>query len=89
MITAGRIDWTTTRDASKFRKLYGRLPQDINGSGHDEAELNTNGQSDQDEDNEEDDIEQYDEENEQANDNVATNGKTGTRKTATSLAKRL
>ncbi len=45
-------------------------PQDINGSGHDEAELNTNGQSDQDEDNEEDDKEQYDEENEQANDNV-------------------
>ncbi len=26
MITAGRSDWTTTRDASKFRKLYGRLP---------------------------------------------------------------
>ncbi len=34
MITAGRSDWTTTRDALKFRKLYGRLPQDINGSGH-------------------------------------------------------
>ncbi len=60
----------TGQQQETFRKLYGRLPQDINGSGHDEAELNTNGQSAQDEDNEEDDIEQYDEENEQANDNV-------------------
>ena len=96
MITANKNEQSITRDASKFRKLFGRLPQSSKKEGEEiyETENDTNEQSDQDEHEEDEDYNEGDieQDNEGANDvNVepCTNGKAGTRKTATSLAQRL
>ena len=52
MITASTSDGSITRDASKFRKLYGNTPPTGKGDEEElhEAESDTNEQSDHDED---------------------------------------
>ncbi|CAB4011449.1 Hypothetical predicted protein [Paramuricea clavata] len=52
MITANKNEWSITRDASTFRKLFGRLPprsSKKDGEEIYEAENDTNEQSDQEE----------------------------------------
>ena len=72
MITANKNEWSITRDASKFRKLFGRLPQSSKKDGEEiyETENDTNEQSDQDEHEEDEDYNEGDieQDNEGAND---------------------
>ena len=46
MITANKNEWSIARDASKFRKLYGSLPQSSKRDGEEihETENDTNEQ---------------------------------------------